>query len=496
MPASELTTGLGRIGERKSPAMLVIAAGMLVGVLVLRLSFTAPGLGITLLYDLPVALVAAVYGTRAGLAAAVVAFGLYVLGENAAAIHVGGVAVHPKFAGYAARGVVFLLVGGLVGLYSDHSRNVERRFRELLESAPDATVIVDRSGMVIFANLQSRRLFGHSKEDLIGRRVETLIPERFRDRHLGDRETYAAHPATRVMGPGLELYALHADGHEIPVEISLSPLDTQRGRLVSAAIRDITERRRDEAALREARAELELRNRELERSNAELEQFAYIASHDLQEPLRVISGFVQLLERRYEGQLDEDADRFIASTVSGVDRMQQLIDALLSYSHIGNVEAVRKPVDTGALVAEIESSIEEQLEQAHGHIDFNGLPTVEADPVLMEQLFRNLISNALKFSEAEEPQVDIDASRDADVWTFSVKDNGPGIEARHREKVFVMFNRLHSRAVAGTGIGLAICKRIAERHGGRIWVESEPGSGSTFKFTLPAANGRAGERVD
>ena len=234
---------------------------------------------------------------------------------------------------------------------------------------------------------------------------------------------------------------------------------------------------------------MEWQNTELERSNTELAEFAHIASHDLQEPLRVIAGFVQLLARRYEGQLDEDADKFIAATVSGVERMQLLIEALLSYSRVGNADVVSKPVDTAELVAEIKRSIGTQLEDTHGQLRLNGLPVVEADPVLLDQLFRNLISNALKFSEREHPEVQIDASRDGAVWIFSVKDNGPGIAESNRERIFEMFNRLHGRSVAGTGMGLAICRRIAERHRGRIWVESDLDEGSTFKFTLPATNG-------
>lgn len=496
MPASEYAGGFAKIDDRKSPAMLVIAIAMFAGILALRLSITTPGLGITLLYDIPVALLAAVYGLRAGLAAAVVAFGLYALGENVAAIHVSGTAVSPKVGGYAARGLVFLLLGWLIGLYSDHGRKVEKRFRELLESSPDATVIVDQSGAVVLASRQAESLFGYTREELVARRVETLIPDRFRGRHVGERESYTTSPAARPMGPGLDLHALHADGHEIPVEISLSPLETKRGTLVSAAIRDITERRRTEGAIHEARRQLEWQNRELERSNTELAEFAHIASHDLQEPLRVIAGFVQLLARRYEGQLDEDADKFIAATVSGVERMQLLIEALLSYSRVGNAEIVSKPVDTAALVAGIKRSIETQLEDSHGQLRLNGLPVVEADPVLLEQLFRNLISNALKFSEREHPEVEIDASRDGTVWTFSVKDNGPGIAESNRERIFEMFNRLHGRSVAGTGMGLAICRRIAERHRGRIWVESDPGEGSTFKFTVPATNGASGEPAE
>jgi PAS domain S-box-containing protein len=482
-----LGRGVQRVTGSRSPAALIVAGAMFAVVLALRLIITTPGIGITLLYDVPVALVAITYGSRAGLIAAAVAFGLYAFGENVAAITVGGMTVGPKWEAYVFRGITFFMVGGLVGLFSDHTRAVERRFREVIESAPDATVIVNEDDEVLLANLQAQRLFGETRDGLLGRRVETLMPERFRSDHTSNRRRYLDDPGPRTLGPGGEIYALRRDGREVPVEISLSPLHPEGGGiLISAAIRDITERKQAEADLKQARDELQERNVDLERSNSDLAQFAHIASHDLQEPLRVIGGFVQLLARRYEGQLDEDADKFIAATVSGVDRMQQLIDALLSYSRVGNADAVREPVDTAALVRRVTESMEEELERTHSTIEANGLPTVDAVPLLLEQLLRNLISNALKFSDADAPRVEVEASREDGIWIFSVKDNGPGIDPRYRERVFAIFNRLHGRDVAGTGIGLAICRRIAERHGGRIWVEAARDGGSDFKFTLTA----------
>jgi PAS domain S-box-containing protein len=481
---SPLARTVGRISGARSPVALGVAAVLFATVLILRLTVTTPGLGYTLLYDVPVALVAIAYGFRAGLLAAAVGFGLYVLGENAAAIHINGMVVKPKWEAYLFRGATFVLVGGLVGLYSDHSRAVERRFREVLESAPDAMLIVDDEGTILLANHQAQHLFGFERDDLVGRTVESLIPERFKRELLSHRDRYLENPEPQFIGQGLELYALRYDETEVPVEIALSPLATSGGVLISVVIRDVTERRRAEADLKQAKDELESRNLALERSNADLVQFAHLASHDLQEPLRVIGGFVQLLDRRHAGKLDEETDRYIAAISTGVERMQQLIDALLSYARAGNDEAVRQPVDTAALVDRVTRSMREQLDQAHGRIDANGLPVVDADPVLLEQLLRNLLSNALKFCEADEPVISVDATQSQGYWEFSVKDNGPGIEARYRERVFEIFNRLHGRSVAGTGIGLAICKRITERHGGRIWVEEAEGGGSDFRFTL------------
>lgn len=229
---------------------------------------------------------------------------------------------------------------------------------------------------------------------------------------------------------------------------------------------------------------------ELERSNAELSQFAYVASHDLNEPLRVISGFVQLLRRRYRGRLDGDADRFIDATVAGTRRMEAMIDALLQYARVGRTKVVRTQVDCGELVRGALDSLASQVEQAGADVQVSDLPTVVGDPTLLTQVFQNLISNALKFGDAAGPQVKIGARREETAWEFSVTDNGDGIDPAHADLIFEMFQRLHGRDMPGTGIGLALCKRIVEGHGGRIWVHNGDGRGSDFRFTLPAARRR------
>jgi PAS domain S-box-containing protein len=476
---------------KRDPRLLIAAAVLFAAVFITRLIVDVPGWGITLLYDIPVALVAVGYGFRAGLIGAAVGMALYVAGENIAPIHVGGMAVHPNAAGYGSRAVVFFVLGGLLGLYSDRLRRAERelrsdeaRFRGLVESAPDATMVIDLNGVIKMANRQAEAQFGYDRRQLIGDQVEKLIPDRFKERHTARRSKYGQHPVNRSMGADLELYALHHDGHEIPVEISLSPLEIGDELLVIGSLRDITERKEAEAHLRRMREELALRNRDLERSNAQLGEFAHIASHDLQEPLRVIGGFVELLARRYRGQLDADADKFIDATMSGVDRLQNLIQALLMYSRVGHSKAEREPVDTAELVRKVADRVRGSAEDAHLEVAVNGLPEVQGDPVLLEQLFENLISNAVKFSESPDTHVEVSAKRQNGDWLFAVKDDGPGVDPQYRERIFEMFKRLHGRSVAGTGIGLAICKRIAELHGGRIWVESENGDGSTFSFTV------------
>ncbi len=251
-------------------------------------------------------------------------------------------------------------------------------------------------------------------------------------------------------------------------------------------------RTRAERALAAATAELQEHAEELERSNADLEQFAYIASHDLSEPLRTISGFVQLLSSRYRGELDDQADQFISYVVDGTERMRALIDGLLLYSRASSQEQHRRPVSLAETVARVRSSLGPALEESGGHILEEELPDVVADPTQLEQILQNLIANALKFRGEDPPEVRVLATRQPGAWRVTVRDNGIGIEDHHAEKAFQMFGRLNAReAYAGTGIGLALCKRVVERHGGRIWLESEPGRGSAFHFTLADAGAEA-----
>jgi light-regulated signal transduction histidine kinase (bacteriophytochrome) len=245
-------------------------------------------------------------------------------------------------------------------------------------------------------------------------------------------------------------------------------------------IQDITERKRVEGALNE-------KTDELARSNKDLEQFASVASHDLQEPLRMVTSYVQLLARRYKGKLDSDADDFIGFAVDGAVRMRKLINDLLTYSRVGTQGKELSPTDSEAALAQSIDDLKVAVEEHGALVTHDPLPTVMADRSQLGQLFQNLIGNAIKFRGNEPPRVHVSASRNGNGWTFSVKDNGIGIAAEYSERIFIIFQRLHSRQeYAGTGIGLAICKKIVERHGGRIWVKSDPGKGATFYFVLPA----------
>jgi PAS domain S-box-containing protein len=491
----------------------------------------------------------------------------------------------------------------------DQLARMEDKYRGLLEAAPDAMVVVNSSGHVVLLNLQAERQFGYPPDELIGQSVKKIIPKGFAERLIADDTRSAVEALAQQMGTGLELTGLRKDGSNFPIEIMLSPLESSEGVLVTAAIRDITERKRVENALREneerfrlivsnvkdyanimldtdglivswnqgaekikgyradeiigkhfslfytaedidnglPKFELEqasttgsfegeswsvhkdgscffasvvltaLRDEggplrgygqvtrdvtdrkeseehlqktmaELKRSNDELEQFAYVASHDLQEPLRMVASYTQLLAKRYQGRLDSDADEFIAYAVDGCNRMQRLIKDLLSYSRSGANIGTLQPISGETALEEALANLQVTIEENGAVVTHDALPVILTDETQLVQLFQNLVGNAIKYRSAEIPHVNVSATRNGrKEWIFSVQDNGLGIEPRYFDKIFVLFQRLHGRdEFEGTGIGLAMCKKIVDRLGGRIWVDSEPGKGSTFSFALPA----------
>ena len=363
-----------------------------------------------------------------------------------------------------------------------HLAQMEGRYRGLLEAAPDAMVVVDPGGEIVLLNVQAEKQFGYRRDELVGQKVKNIIPQGFAERLIADGLRSAEDALAQQIGTGIELIGRRKDGSDFPIEIMLSPLESAEGILVTAAIRDITTRKKAEAHLLE-------NVKELNRSNEELGQFAYIASHDLQEPLRMVASYTQLLSRRYKGKLDADADEFITFAVDGASRMQQLIQDLLAYSRVGTKGRDLLDISSEEALHYALVNLRGAIEDSSALVTHDPLPTVLADEMQLIQLFQNLVSNGIKYQSPGVPRVHISAAKNDDKkWMFSVKDNGLGIDPQYFGRIFGMFQRLHKREeFAGTGIGLAICKKIVERHGGSISVQSQLGQGSTFYFALTAS---------
>ena len=365
-----------------------------------------------------------------------------------------------------------------------HLAQMEGRYRGLLEAAPDAMVVVNQGGEIVLLNVQAEKQFGYRRDELLGQKVKNIIPEGFAERLIADGTRTAAEALAQQIGTGIELIGRRKDGTEFPIEIMLSPLESPEGVLVTAAVRDITERKSSEQHLVKTVAELK-------RSNDELQQFAYVASHDLQEPLRMVASYTQLLAERYKGRLDSDADEFIAYAVDGSNRMQVLIQDLLAYSRAGtNGKALREIPSENAL-KEALVNLRATIQESGAIVTHDPLPLITTDGTQLAQIFQNLIGNAIKYRGAAVPNVHISAVKNGNEWIFSIRDNGLGIDPQYFDRIFVLFQRLHGQAeFKGTGIGLAICKKMLERLGGRIWVESQPEKGSTFHFALPEKDGK------
>ncbi|MEP6494915.1 MAG: PAS domain S-box protein [bacterium] len=372
----------------------------------------------------------------------------------------------------------------------------ERRYRGLLEAAPDAMVVVNQKGEIVLLNVQAEKQFGYRRDELLGQQVRNIIPQGFAERLIADASRSAEDARGQHIGAGLALTGRRKTGSEFPIEIMLSPLESEDGILVTAAIRDITLRKKAEAHL-EAEARLLQKMDELNRSNDELQQFAYIASHDLQEPLRMVASYTQLLSRRYKGKLDADADEFIAFAVDGANRMQRLIQDLLTYSRVGIERDVLRDTSSEAALQQALRNLAGAIQDSGALVTHSPMPTVVADEGQLIQLFQNLVGNGIKYQNGGVPRVHVSATPHGPAhWSFAVQDNGLGIESKYFDRIFGMFQRLHKRAeFAGTGVGLAICKKIVERHGGRISVESEPGQGSTFHFALSATEPHVTEAI-
>jgi PAS domain S-box-containing protein len=366
-----------------------------------------------------------------------------------------------------------------------HLAQMEGRYRGLLEAAPDAMVVVNQSGEIVLLNVQAEKQFGYRRDELLGQKVKNIIPEGFAERLIADGTRTAAEALAQQIGTGIELRGRRKYGSEFPIEIMLSPLESSEGILVTAAIRDITERKKSEQYLVKTVGELK-------RSNDELQQFAYVASHDLQEPLRMVASYTQLLAKRYKGRLDSDADEFIAYAVDGSNRMQGLIQDLLAYSRAGTNGKALHEISSEKALKDALANLRATIQESGAVVTHDSLPVITTDDTQLTQVFQNLIGNAIKYRSGEVPRVHVCATKNGgQEWIFSVRDNGLGIDPQYFEKIFVLFQRLHGREeFKGTGIGLTICKKIVERLGGRIWVESQPEKGSTFHFALPERDGK------
>lgn len=350
--------------------------------------------------------------------------------------------------------------------------------RSLIEASLDPLVTIGPDGKITDVNKATELITGYCRKELIG----TDFSDYFTEPEKA-REGYQ-HVFREGLVLDYELEIQHKNSHITPVLYNASIYKDETGEVIGvfAAARDITERKKAEELLK-------LKLEELARSNAELEQFAYISSHDLQEPLRMIASYLQLLQRKYQGNLDEKADKYIYFAVDGASRMQNLITDLLEFSRVTTKARELEPTDCKSVLDQVLLDLEVSIKENDASISYGSLPVVMADSVQFTQLFQNLISNAIKFRSEKSPKIEISANKETDKWLFSVKDNGIGIDPKYSERIFEVFKRLHKREeYPGTGIGLSICKKIVERHGGQIWVESEPDKGSTFYFTLPVTS--------
>jgi PAS domain S-box-containing protein len=358
-------------------------------------------------------------------------------------------------------------------------RDSEQRLQAILDNSTAIIFMKDTQGRYLMINHRYEVLFHLDRDEIKGKTDHDIFPKAIADAfQANDREVMAAGTALEK-----EEVAPLEDGLHTYISLKF-PLFDPEGNVyaVCGMSTDISDRKA-------AEVELQRQQEELARSNADLQQFAYVASHDLQEPLRMIISYLELLERRYGGQLDARADQFIGFAVDGAARMQALINDLLNYSRVGTREQPFVPVDCEQVLHNVLRNLQVAIADSQAVITHSPLPQVQADVTQITQLFQNLIGNAIKFRSEDPPQIQIEVEQTDEHWLFSVRDNGIGIEEQYLDRIFVIFKRLHSRIdYPGTGMGLAICKKIVERHGGNLWVESVPSEGSTFYFTLPKSN--------
>ena len=356
-------------------------------------------------------------------------------------------------------------------------KDMESLFKKAIESAPLSMIMINKHGKIILANNETTKLFGYKFEELYNEKLEILLPNRFRKKHPSQRNTFFKEPLARRMGEGRDLYGLHKDGYEFPVEIGLNPVQTDNETYVLSAIVDISERKKLEN-------EKDEYLQKLSESNKDLEQFAYVISHDLQEPVRTIAGFSEIIRKEIPESENPRLKTALKFVKDAVKKMSKQIDDILNYSRLNRDVNMNEKVDLNELFIDIQKQLYTKIHSKDAEIIFKtDLPKINGNHSLLNQLFLNLISNSLKFCE-NKPLIEISSANENNYSIIKISDNGIGIDNKYSNKIFDVFQRLHQdHEYEGNGIGLTICKKVVDLHRGEIWFNSE-GQGTEFNIKL------------